>query len=68
MTPASLQQTGTAWRQDLETVSDGFTTSFAFQYSNIGGDDDSNGNLGSDGIGFLLQPVSNTLPDVPGPF
>ena len=59
--PAEKQQYGTAWFQTVQSISDGFTTVFDFQYSDIGGNNDSNGNPGTDGISFQLQPTSNLL-------
>jgi len=51
---------GSVWFQTIQPVAAGFRTSFPFQYGDISGIPDANGNLGVDGIAFNLQPTGNT--------
>jgi len=58
LTPASPQLVGAAWHTTQLPVADGFTTSFTFRASDMGGSGDYAGHIGADGFAFVIQPVS----------
>jgi hypothetical protein len=58
LTPASAQQSGSAWHSARVPVAAGFTSSFSFRASDMGGSGDASGHVGADGFAFVIQPVS----------
>jgi hypothetical protein len=61
LVPARRDSRGNVWTQKALPVAQGFTASFAFRYWHHGGSTDGNGNLGNDGLRFIIQPLSNVL-------
>jgi len=64
--PAQTYQIGAFWRQGLQSVGQGFSTTFEFQATNIGGALDAAGNHGFDRITFTLQTIGDNIPDTAG--
>lgn len=56
--PASQRKFGNVWRHDAVPVGEGFNTTFAFRYANVGGIHDAAGNPGTDGFVFAIRPDS----------
>ncbi len=67
LTPASPQQRGYAFYHTPQSVGSGFSTTFEFQYTNIGGNSDANGNPGTDGVSFQICPPSDLTGGAPPP-
>jgi hypothetical protein len=64
MTPAVAGNRGCVWTQGQQSVGGGFSTSFAFQGTGLGGERDANGNIGVWQIHFILQNTSNTVTQI----
>jgi hypothetical protein len=59
LTPAAPQLVGAAWHSGKVPVAAGFTSSFTFRASQMGGSVDASGHVGADGFAFVIQPVSD---------
>jgi hypothetical protein len=60
LTPASSGQRGSAWYTTQQSVDQGFSTTFQFRISELGGTNDDDGNTGADGLAFVIQNESPT--------
>ncbi len=60
LTPASPQLSGAAWHTAKVPVVAGFTSTFGFRASGMGGSGDATGHVGADGFAFVIQPVSSS--------
>jgi hypothetical protein len=61
LTPATTNTRGTIWTQQQQSVGGGFTTSFAFQSTGVGGGRDANGNIGVWQVNYLVQNTANNI-------
>ena len=60
LNPSQSAQVGSAWFATQQAVADGFTTTFQFQITQLGGITDDDGNTGADGLAFVIQNQSST--------
>ncbi len=59
LSPALAEQSGSFFTQNAVNVTT-FSTSFTFRITNPGGIGDSTGEVGADGLVFVVQPIGNT--------
>jgi hypothetical protein len=64
LTPATTYKNGAVWTQNAQSVGEGFSTTFQFQATNIGGAYDLHHNIGSDVTSFVVQNVGNNITDI----
>lgn len=64
VTPATTYQNGAVWKQGLQSVGQGFSTTFEFQATGIGGAHDAGGNYGFDYVSFTLQNTGDSIEDI----
>jgi hypothetical protein len=61
LTSGVAGQRGTVWTQNQQATGGGFTTSFAFQGTGLGGERDANGNIGIWQDHFILQNTGTNV-------